>query len=70
MERIRALTGVELDPVRLRYWRAVNHLMGVAIDQTAARLYHQRVEVAPNLLAIGTGVQLSALRMLYGAVLA
>ncbi len=68
--RIREVTGVELDRERLRYWKAIKYLMGVSIDQTAMRLYAQRVEVAPNLLAIGTGVHLSALRRLYDAVLA
>lgn len=70
VRRIKDLVGVELDPQRLRYWRAVNHLMGAAIDQTAARLYAERVEIAPNLLAIGSAIHLSALRMLYQAVLA
>ena len=68
--RIREVVGVEIDPERLRYWRAVKHLMGVAIDQTATRLYAERVETAPNLLAIGTAIHLSALQMLYKAVLA
>ena len=70
MQRIRDVVGVEIDPERLRYWRAVKHLMGVSIDQTATRLYAERVEVAPNLLAIGTAIHLSALQMLYKAVLA
>lgn len=70
IERIRAVLGIELDRERLRYWRAVKHLMGAAIDQTAMRLYVQRVERAPNLLAIGTGVHLSALRRLYDVALA
>lgn len=70
IDRIHRVTGVEIDRERLRYWRGVNHLMGVAIDQTATKLYADRVVTAPNLLAIGTGVHLSALRRLYDAILA
>lgn len=70
IERIKAVTGIDIDRDRLRYWRGVNHLMGAAIDQTATRLYAERIEVAPNLLAIGSAIHLSALRMLYDAVLA
>ena len=36
----------------------------------STRLYAERVETAPNLLAIGTAIHLSALQMLYKAVLA
>jgi aminoglycoside phosphotransferase (APT) family kinase protein len=68
--RIHDVVGVELDPARLRYWRAVNYLMGACIDQTAARFYRERLMAAPNLLAISTGVHLSALRRLYDTVLA
>jgi len=70
IERIRDVAGVDLDPERLRYWRAVNYLMGACIDQTAAKFYRDRVMPAPNLLAIATGVHLSALRRLYDTVLA
>ncbi|MFN8020364.1 MAG: phosphotransferase family protein [Acidimicrobiales bacterium] len=70
IERIRQVTGVEIDRERLRYWRGVNHLMGAAIDQTCTKLYHDRTVPVPNLLAIGTGVHLSALRRLYDVVLA
>lgn len=70
VERIRSVAGIDLDPERLRYWKAVKFLMGASIDQTAMRLYTQRVEVAPNLLAIGTGIHLMALRSLYDTVLA
>ena len=66
----RQVTGVEIDRERLRYWRGVNHLMGAAIDQTCTKLYHDRTVPVPNLLAIGTGVHLSALRRLYDVVLA
>ena len=68
--RIRDVAGIDLDPERLRYWRAVNYLMGACIDQTATRFYRERVMPAPNLLAISTGVHLSALRRLYDTVLA
>jgi len=70
IDRIRDVTGVDIDRERLRYWRGINHLMGVAIDQTCTKLYADRVVTAPNLLAIGTGVHLSALRRLYDAILA
>lgn len=70
LDRIRSVVGLELDRDRLQYWRAVNYLMGACIDQTAARLYRDRVMPAPNLLAISTGVHLSALRRLYETVLA
>ncbi len=70
LDRIRSVVGLELDRDRLQYWRAVNYLMGACIDQTAARLYRDRVMPAPNLLAISTGVHLSALRRLYDTVLA
>lgn len=70
VDRIRDTAGIELDPDRLRYWRAVTYLMGACIDQTATRLYRERAMPAPNLLAISTGVHLSALRRLYDTVLA
>ena len=70
IDRIHRVTGVEIDRERLHYWRGVNHLMGAAIDQTCTKLYHDRVVPVPNLLAIGTGVHLSALRRLYDVVLA
>lgn len=60
MQRIRDVIGVEIDPERLRYWRAVKHLLGVSIDQTATRLYAERVEVAPNLWAIPARRSISA----------
>jgi aminoglycoside phosphotransferase (APT) family kinase protein len=68
--RIRDVAGVELDRERLRYWQAVTYLMGACIDQTATRFYRERLMPAPNLLAISTGVHLSALRRLYDTVLA
>ena len=70
VDRIRSVTGIDLDLERLRYWKAIKFLMGAAIDQTAMRLYLQREEIAPNLLAIGTGIHLMAVRSLYDAVLA
>ena len=68
--RIHDVVGIELDPGRLRYWRAVTYLMGACIDQTATRFYRERLMAAPNVLAISTGVHLSALRRLYDTVLA
>lgn len=70
VDRIRSVTGIDLDLERLRYWKAIKFLMGAAIDQTAMRLYLQREETGPNLLAIGTGIHLMAVRSLYDAVLA
>jgi aminoglycoside phosphotransferase (APT) family kinase protein len=70
IERIRSVTGIDLDPERLRYWEAVKFLMGASIDQTAMRLYCQGVEVAPNLLAIGTGIHLMAVQSLYDTIFA
>ncbi len=70
VERIRAVTGIDVDLERLHYWKAVKFMMGVSIDQTALRLYLERTEIAPNLLAIGTGIHLMALRSLHDQVLA
>ena len=69
LERIERLTGHEIAPERLRYWKGVNFLKGVAVDQTAHRIYMDRVVPAPNLLAIATGVHLNALRRLCETVL-
>jgi aminoglycoside phosphotransferase (APT) family kinase protein len=69
LERIERLTGHTLGRERLRYFKALNFLKGVAVDQTAHRLYVDRRVPAPNLLAIGTGVHLSALKRLCEAVL-
>jgi aminoglycoside phosphotransferase (APT) family kinase protein len=56
--------GVRLDPERLHYWQALNFFKAVCLDCTALRLYLQGIHLAPNLLAIGTSVQLLALRRL------
>ena len=61
--------GVHLEPERLRYWKAINFLKGAAIDQTALKLYIEGTNPAPNMLAIGTGVHLSALKRLAQTVL-
>jgi aminoglycoside phosphotransferase (APT) family kinase protein len=61
--------GVELEPDRLRYWKAVNFFKGACIDQTALKLYIDGTNPAPNMLAIGTGVHLSALKRLADTVL-
>jgi len=56
--------GVQLDPERLRYWIALNLFKGACIDQTALGIYVRGDTRAPNLLAIGTCVHLSALKQL------
>ena len=61
--------GVKLDPERLRYWIALNLFKGACIDQTALGIYMRGETRAPNLLAIGTCVHLSALKQLAGTVL-
>jgi len=66
--RIEKITGSEIDRPRLEYWKAVNFLMGVGIDQTSHRIYADHKNPAPNLLAIATGVHLSALRRLCDAI--
>lgn len=70
VRRIRDVTGVDLDPERLEWWRACCYLMSASIDSTALRLYEQRIEIGPNLLAVGAGHHLGVLRRLYDAVLA
>ena len=65
---LRELVGVELDGKRLRYWQALNFFKGVCIDQTAQRIYMDRTNLAPNMLAIGPAVHLSALKQLCGAI--
>ncbi len=66
--RIEKITGSKIDRQRLEYWKAVNFLMGVGIDQTSHRIYADHQNPAPNLLAIATGVHLSALRRLCNAI--
>jgi aminoglycoside phosphotransferase (APT) family kinase protein len=61
--------GVKLDPERLRYWIAFNLFKGACIDQTALGIYVRGDTRAPNLLAIGTCVHLSALKQLAQTVL-
>ena len=56
--------GVPLDPDRLRYWKALNFFKGACLDMTAMKLYMEGTNTAPNLLAIATGVHLSALKRL------
>jgi aminoglycoside phosphotransferase (APT) family kinase protein len=56
--------GVVLEADRLRYWKALNFFKAVCIDQTAIRSYVSGDNLAPNMLAIGTAVQLSALKRL------
>jgi aminoglycoside phosphotransferase (APT) family kinase protein len=62
------LIGLELDRERLRYWRAFNYFKGVCIDQTALKIYVDGKNHAPNMLAIGTVVHLSALKQLCAAI--
>lgn len=70
VQRIHDVTGVELDPERLAWWKACCYLMSASIDATALRLYEQRIEIGPNLLAVGAAHHLGVLRKLYDAVLA
>jgi aminoglycoside phosphotransferase (APT) family kinase protein len=64
------LIGIELDRKRLRYWQAFNFFKGACIDQTALKIYMDGRNRAPNLLAIGTAVHLSALKQLATAIAA
>lgn len=61
--------GVHLEKERLDYWIALNLFKGACIDQTALGIYMKRLSPAPNLLAIGTCVHLSALKRLADTVL-
>lgn len=70
VRRIHDVTGVQLDLDRLHWWKACCYLMSASIDSTALRLYEQRIEIGPNLLAVGAGHHLGSLRKLYDAVLA
>jgi aminoglycoside phosphotransferase (APT) family kinase protein len=67
---LRELVGVELDRERLHYWKALNFFKGACIDATALKIYLDRSNLAPNMLAIGTVVYLSALKRLAEAVAA
>jgi aminoglycoside phosphotransferase (APT) family kinase protein len=61
--------GVVLDRERLAYWIAVNLFKGACIDQTALGIFIRRESLAPNLLAIGTCIHISALKRLADTVL-
>lgn len=67
--RIERVFGKPLDRKRLHYWKAVNILKGVCLDQTSHKLYANRVNCAPNLLAIATAVHLDVLKKLCETVL-
>jgi len=69
IDYLAAHVGVKLDRERLHYWKALNFFKGACIDQTALRIYVDGHNRAPNLLAIGTAVHLSALQRLADAVL-
>ncbi len=60
---------VVLDRERLDYWIALNMFKGACIDQTALGIFMRRECLAPNLLAIGTCIHLSALKRLADTVL-
>ncbi len=60
---------VVLDRARLDYWIALNCFKGACIDQTALGIFVRRESLAPNLLAIGTCIHLSALKRLADSVL-
>lgn len=62
--RIERIIGRQLDRERLEYWKAVNILKGVCLDQTSHKLYANRVCCAPNMLAIATAVHLDVLKVL------
>ena len=62
--------GVKLDRDRLNFWKAVNFLKGACIDQTAMKIYMDQSNPAPNMLMIGTGVHLGALKRLVEATIA
>ena len=62
--------GVKIDRERLNYWKAVNFLKGTCIDQTAMKIYMDQSNPAPNMLMIGTGVHLGALKRLVESTIA
>jgi aminoglycoside phosphotransferase (APT) family kinase protein len=64
ISRIERITGRKLDRERLQYWKAVNILKGVCLDQTSHKLYASQVSSAPNMLAIATAVHLDVLKVL------
>ncbi len=68
IDNLRDLVGVDLDRERLRYWKALNFFKGACLDQTALKIYVDRRNLAPNLLAIGTAVHLSALKQLANVI--
>ncbi len=61
--------GVNLDRERLDYWIGLNMFKAACIDQTALGIFVRRQSLAPNLLAIGTCIQLSAMKRLSDTVL-
>lgn len=69
IDYIGSRVGVKLDRERLHYWKALNFFKGVCIDQTALGIYAAKKSLAPNMLAIGTAVHLSALKRLAEAIL-
>jgi len=60
---------IRIDPDRLDYWIALNLFKGACIDQTALAIFMSGRSKAPNLLAIGTCVHVSALKRLAETVL-
>ena len=69
VEYLKEQIGVVLDPERLNYWIALNQFKGACIDQTALGIFMRREYLAPNLLAIGTCIHLSALKRLADTIL-
>jgi aminoglycoside phosphotransferase (APT) family kinase protein len=65
---LKEVVGIELDRERLRYWIASNLFKAACIDQTALGIFNRRQSLAPNLLAIGTCIHLSALKLLAAAI--
>jgi aminoglycoside phosphotransferase (APT) family kinase protein len=69
VDYLREKLGVALEAERLRYWKALNFFKGVCLDQTALDILMRGDSLAPNLLAIGGPVHLSALKRLATTIL-
>ena len=65
---LRRATGVTYEPETWRMWEAFNLFKGSCVNLTALRIFAGGVSASPNLLAIGTAVQLRFLRQLALAI--
>ncbi len=65
---LRHAIGVTYDAETWRLWETFNLFKGSCVNLTALRLFADGVSAAPNLLAIGTAVQLRFLRQLALAI--